>query len=54
MPRELFETRPMGESKPGLELTTRLAAEKIARKNRKVLKDRATMGVGKALRNPYQ
>ena len=47
-----FETQPIEKVKPGLELVTKLANEKIT-KNRKTLEDRATFGVGKALRNPY-
>jgi coenzyme F420 hydrogenase subunit beta len=47
-----FEIQPMDPGKTGIGLTTRLATEKIAR-NQKTLDDRATMGVGKGLRNPY-
>ncbi len=47
-----FETQPMEKAKPGLELVTKLANEKIT-KNTKTLEGRATFGVGKALRNPY-
>jgi len=47
-----FETQPMDKVKPGLELVTKLANEKIT-KNRKTLEERATFGVGKGLRNPY-
>jgi coenzyme F420 hydrogenase subunit beta len=47
-----FELQEMDKVQPGLALTKRLAAEKIAR-NQKTLDDRATMGVGKGLRNPY-
>jgi coenzyme F420 hydrogenase subunit beta len=47
-----FETKPMDQVKPGLELVTKLATEKIA-KNQKTLEGRATFGVGKGLRNPY-
>ena len=47
-----FETQPMEKVKPGLELVTKLANEKIT-KNKKTLEGRATFGVGKGLRNPY-
>ena len=47
-----FETKPIEQVKPGLELVTKLANEKIS-KNKKTLEERATFGVGKALRNPY-
>ena len=47
-----FETQPIEKVKPGLELVTKLANEKIS-KNKKSLEERATFGVGKALRNPY-
>ena len=47
-----FETKPIEDVKPGLELVTKLATEKIT-KNRKTLEERATFGVGKGLRNPY-
>jgi coenzyme F420 hydrogenase subunit beta len=47
-----FETKPIEEVKPGLELVTKLATEKIT-KNRKTIEERATFGVGKGLRNPY-
>jgi coenzyme F420 hydrogenase subunit beta len=47
-----FETQPIEKVKPGLELVTKLANEKIT-KNKKTLEERATFGVGKALRNPY-
>jgi coenzyme F420 hydrogenase subunit beta len=47
-----FETQPIEKVKPGLELVTKLANEKIS-KNKKTLEARATFGVGKALRNPY-
>jgi len=47
-----FETQPMEKVKPGLELVTKLANEKIT-KNTKTLEGRATFGVGKGLRNPY-
>ena len=48
----VFETKPIDGIKPGLELVTKLATEKIT-KNQKELEHRATMGVGKGLRNPY-
>ena len=47
-----FETQPIEKVKPGLELVTKLANEKIT-KNKATLAGRATFGVGKALRNPY-
>jgi coenzyme F420 hydrogenase subunit beta len=47
-----FETQPIDKVKPGLELVSKLANEKIT-KNKKTLEERATFGVGKALRNPY-
>ncbi|QYZ79448.1 coenzyme F420 hydrogenase subunit beta [Methanofollis formosanus] len=47
-----FETKPIEEVKPGLDLVTKLATEKIT-KNQKTLEARATFGVGKGLRNPY-
>lgn len=47
-----FETKAMDQVKPGLELTTKLATEKIT-KNQKTLEERAKFGVGKGLRNPY-
>ncbi len=47
-----FETQPIEKVKPGLELVTKLANEKIT-KNRATLEGRKTFGVGKALRNPY-
>jgi coenzyme F420 hydrogenase subunit beta len=47
-----FETKPMEQVKPGLELVTKLANEKIS-KNKKTVEERATFGVNKALRNPY-
>ncbi|MDR7667244.1 coenzyme F420 hydrogenase subunit beta [Methanosarcina sp. Z-7115] len=48
----LFETKPIEEVKPGLELVTKLAKEKID-KNRKTVEERRTFGVNKALRDPY-
>lgn len=52
-----FETKPIDQVKPGLELVTKLATEKIA-KNQKTVEGRASFGVkadgsAKALRNPY-
>jgi len=47
-----FETQPMEKVKPGLDLTTKLATEKIT-KHQKVLDERKVMGVNKGLRNPY-
>jgi coenzyme F420 hydrogenase subunit beta len=48
----LFETKPIEEVKPGLELVTKLAKEKID-KNKKTVEERKTFGVNKALRDPY-
>ncbi|HZK29710.1 MAG TPA: coenzyme F420 hydrogenase subunit beta [Methanoregula sp.] len=48
----VFETQPIDKVKPGLELVSKLANEKIS-KNKKTLEERATFGVGKGLRNPY-
>ncbi len=48
----VFETKAIDGIKPGLELVTKLATEKIT-KNQKELEHRAQMGVGKGLRNPY-
>ena len=47
-----FETKPIESVKPGLDLVTKLATEKIT-KNRKTLEERVSFGVGKGLRNPY-
>jgi coenzyme F420 hydrogenase subunit beta len=47
-----FETKPIEQVKPGLELVSKLANEKIS-KNQKTVEERATFGVNKALRNPY-
>ncbi|MDT8356903.1 MAG: coenzyme F420 hydrogenase subunit beta [Methanomicrobiaceae archaeon] len=47
-----FETKPIEEVKPGLELVTKLSTDKIT-KNQKTLEARASFGVGKGLRNPY-
>jgi coenzyme F420 hydrogenase subunit beta len=47
-----FETQPIEKVKPGLELVSKLANEKIT-KNKGTLEARKTFGVGKALRNPY-
>ena len=48
----MFETKPIEEVKPGLELVTKLSKEKID-KNRKTVEERKTFGVNKALRDPY-
>ncbi|NLB77376.1 MAG: coenzyme F420 hydrogenase subunit beta, partial [Clostridiaceae bacterium] len=48
----MFETKPIEDVKPGLELLTKLAKEKID-KNRKTLEERRNFGVNKALRDPY-
>lgn len=48
----VFEIKAIDSVKPGLDLVTKLATEKIT-KNQKELEHRATMGVGKGLRNPY-
>ena len=48
----MFETKPIEEVKPGLELVTKLAKEKID-KNRKTVEERRNFGVNKALRDPY-
>ncbi|OQA54650.1 MAG: Coenzyme F420 hydrogenase subunit beta [Euryarchaeota archaeon ADurb.Bin294] len=48
----VFETKPIESVKPGLELVTKLATEKIT-KNQKEVEHRASFGVGKGLRNPY-
>ena len=47
-----FEIQPIEKVKPGLELVTKLANEKIT-KNKNTVEARKTFGVGKALRNPY-
>jgi len=47
-----FETKPIADVKPGLDLVTKLATDKIT-KNQKTLEDRAVFGVDKGLRNPY-
>ena len=47
-----FETKDIASVKPGLDLVTKLATEKID-KNKKTVEARATFGVNKALRNPY-
>lgn len=47
-----FETKPIEEVKPGLDLVKKLATDKIT-KNQKTLEGRASFGVGKGLRNPY-
>ena len=48
----LFETKPIEEVKPGLELVMKLAKMKIDG-NRKTLEERKNFGVNKALRDPY-
>lgn len=48
----LFETKPIEDVKPGLDLLRKLAKEKID-KNRKTLEERRNFGVNKALRDPY-
>lgn len=48
----LFETKPIEDVKPGLDLLRKLAKEKID-KNRKTLEERRSFGVNKALRDPY-
>jgi len=48
----MFETKPMDQVKPGLEMVTKLATEKIT-KNQKTVDGRAAFGVNKGLRNPY-
>jgi coenzyme F420 hydrogenase subunit beta len=48
----LFETRPIEVVKPGLELVTKIAKEKIDT-NRNTLEKRKTFSVNKALRDPY-
>lgn len=48
----MFETKPIEDVKPGLELLTKLAKEKID-KNRKTLEERRNFGINKALRDPY-
>jgi coenzyme F420 hydrogenase subunit beta len=47
-----FEIQPIDKVKPGLELVSKLANEKIT-KNKGTLEARKTFGVGKALRSPY-
>ncbi len=47
-----FETKSIEQVKPGLELVSKLANEKIT-KNQKTVEERAKFGVNKALRNPY-
>lgn len=47
-----FETKDIASVKPGLDLVTKLATDKID-KNKKTVEGRATFGVNKALRNPY-
>ena len=53
-----FETKPIGEVKPGLDLVKKLATEKIT-KNQKNVDARKTIGLKadgtpKGLRNPYE
>jgi coenzyme F420 hydrogenase subunit beta len=48
----MFETKPIEGVKPGLELVTKLAKEKIE-KNKATVEGRKTFGVNKALRDPY-
>ena len=48
----MFETKPIEDVKPGLELLTKLAKEKID-KSKKTLEERRNFGVNKALRDPY-
>ena len=47
-----FETQPIEKVKPGLELVSKLANEKIT-KNKATVEARKTFGVDKALRSPY-
>jgi coenzyme F420 hydrogenase subunit beta len=47
-----FETKSIDQVKPGLDLVTKLAVEKIT-KNQKTVDERKTFGVGKGLRSPY-
>jgi len=47
-----FEIKAIEDVKPGLDLVTKLATDKIT-KNQKTLEGRASFGVGKGLRNPY-
>ncbi|WML67021.1 MAG: Coenzyme F420 hydrogenase subunit beta [Methanoregula sp. SKADARSKE-2] len=48
----VFETKAIESVKPGLELVTKLANEKIT-KNKATVEARKTFGVGKGLRIPY-
>lgn len=48
----IFETKPIEEVKPGLEIVMKLAKEKID-KNRKTVEERRNFGINKALRDPY-
>jgi len=48
----VFETQPIEKVKPGLELVTKLANEKIT-KNKNTVEARKTFGIGKSLRIPY-
>ncbi len=47
-----FETKPIDQILPGLELVSKLAKEKITR-NQKTVEERARFGINMALRNPY-
>jgi len=47
-----FETKPIEQVKPGLELVSKLANEKI-KENQETVEARAKFGFNKALRNPY-
>ncbi len=47
-----FEMKSFKEVKPGIELVTKLAKEKIDM-NRKTVEERRTFGVNEALRDPY-
>jgi coenzyme F420 hydrogenase subunit beta len=48
----MIETKPIEEVKPGLDFVKKLAKEKID-KNRKIVEERKTFGVNKALQDPY-
>ena len=48
----MFETKPIEDVKPGLDLLIKLAKEKID-KNQKTVEERRNFGVNKALRDPY-
>jgi coenzyme F420 hydrogenase subunit beta len=47
-----FETKPIEGVKPGLDIVSKLANEKI-KENQATLDERAKFGINKALRNPY-